>query len=355
MTDMSQRIQMEGNTFFQIGVETLPEEGKSYVIQKSDKAKAAVKLVEGTGGGGEPGPQGPQGPAGEAATITVGDVTTLNAGEQATVTNAGTTSAAVFNFGIPKGEKGDKGDQGEQGPQGDQGPQGPAGADGQDGAQGAQGPAGTNATITGATATVDNTTSDAPTCTVQLGGTESARTFAFNFVGIKGAKGDAGAQGPAGADGAAGAKGDQGEQGPAGAAATIDSISVTVDNTTSSSPTCQVTPGGTAQNRTFTFAFTGIKGAQGEQGEQGPAGSAGAAGQGVPTGGTAGQILAKVDGTNYNTQWIAAPTEPAANQLMNGTAPTVADIDSGAVTDVATLITSLNAILAQLRTRGVIA
>ena len=182
MTEMSQRIQMEGNTFFQIGVETLPEEGKSYVIQKSDKAKAAVKLVEGSGGG-EPGPQGP---AGEAATITVGDVTTLDAGQDATVTNAGTTSAAVFNFGIPKGPKGDPG-------------------------------------------------------------------------------------------------------------------------------------------------------------------------EGVPTGGTAGQILAKVDDTNYNTRWIAAPTTPAANQLMSGTAPTVGDIDSGAVTDVATLITSLNAILAQLRTRGVIA
>lgn len=110
MTDMSQRIQMEGNTFFQIGVETLPEEGKSYVIQKSDKAKAAVKLVEGSGGG-EPGPQGPQGPAGPAgaaATVTVGDVTTLDAGQDATVTNAGTTSAAVFNFGIPKGPKGTK-------------------------------------------------------------------------------------------------------------------------------------------------------------------------------------------------------------------------------------------------------
>lgn len=41
-------------------------------------------------------------------------------------------------------------------------------------------------------------------------------------------------------------------------------------------------------------------------GPQGPAGPAGANGQGVPTGGTAGQVLAKIDGTNFNTQWINA-------------------------------------------------
>lgn len=46
---------------------------------------------------------------------------------------------------------------------------------------------------------------------------------------------------------------------------------------------------------------------------------------------------------------------PATASLMNGSAPTVSDIDGGTVTDVAGLITSLNAILAQLRTRGVIA
>ena len=33
-------------------------------------------------------------------------------------------------------------------------------------------------------------------------------------------------------------------------------------------------------------------------------GPTGPAGQGVPTGGTAGQVLAKIDSTNYNTQWV---------------------------------------------------
>ena len=36
----------------------------------------------------------------------------------------------------------------------------------------------------------------------------------------------------------------------------------------------------------------------GQQGAQGPAGP------GVPAGGTAGQVLAKVDGTDYNTEWV---------------------------------------------------
>lgn len=37
---------------------------------------------------------------------------------------------------------------------------------------------------------------------------------------------------------------------------------------------------------------------------KGTAGSTGATGAGVPIGGTAGQILQKVDATNYNTQWV---------------------------------------------------
>lgn len=47
----------------------------------------------------------------------------------------------------------------------------------------------------------------------------------------------------------------------------------------------------------------GATGSQGPSGPTGATGPQGSAGQGVPTGGTAGQVLTKVDGTNYNTQW----------------------------------------------------
>ncbi len=42
----------------------------------------------------------------------------------------------------------------------------------------------------------------------------------------------------------------------------------------------------------------------GDTGPTGPAGADGADGEGVPIGGTTGQILAKVDNTDYNTEWI---------------------------------------------------
>ena len=46
------------------------------------------------------------GPTGAAATADAGTTTTLAAGQSATVTNVGTTSAAIFNFAIPQGIQG---------------------------------------------------------------------------------------------------------------------------------------------------------------------------------------------------------------------------------------------------------
>ena len=45
-------------------------------------------------------------------------------------------------------------------------------------------------------------------------------------------------------------------------------------------------------------------GAQGKQGIQGPQGDKGDTGLGIPAGGLAGQVLSKIDNTDYNTQWV---------------------------------------------------
>lgn len=101
--------------------------------------------VGATGPQGPTGPEGAKGATGAAATVQVGITTTGNAGTEASVTNSGTTGAAVFNFVIPRGDtgaKGDTGSTGEQGATGPQGPQGPKGDTGAAGAEGATGPQG---------------------------------------------------------------------------------------------------------------------------------------------------------------------------------------------------------------------
>lgn len=79
------------------------------------------------GSTGPAGPQGLTGLQGDAATITLGTVTTGTAGSSVIINNSGTSGAAIFDFTIPRG---DTGAQGVQGPQGPQGPQGDPGTPG---------------------------------------------------------------------------------------------------------------------------------------------------------------------------------------------------------------------------------
>jgi hypothetical protein len=58
---------------------------------------------------------------------------------------------------------------------------------------------------------------------------------------------------------------------------------------------------------------TGPQGPSG--GPTGPAGDPGPTGPGVPAGGTTGQVLSKVDSTDYNTQWVDSTGGAATNRV----------------------------------------
>lgn len=129
-----------------------------------------------------------------------------------TVTQLNGNANLNFSFSGLKGAKGDKGDKGDTGAKGDKGDTGATGPKGEPGATGAtgpqgpkgdtgetgpQGPAGQNGTngvtpVISATATVDGTSSQNPTCTVTKTGTDAAPSFEFAFSGIKGADGQGG-------------------------------------------------------------------------------------------------------------------------------------------------------------------
>ena len=63
----------------------------------------------------------------------------------------------------------------------------------------------------------------------------------------------------------------------------------------------------------------GPKGDKGEQGEPGPAGQDGANGQGVPAGGTTGQVLSKNSDSNYDTSWISLSQGGSSITELTGT------------------------------------
>lgn len=151
---------------------------------------------------------------------------------------------------------------------------------GTDGTNGQDGADGVTPNIS-ASASVNNT-SGIPSVVVTKTGADSAPNFDFAFSNLKGETGANGQNGVNGADGF--------------------------------SPVVTVTPitGGNSvsiQDSEDTHTFNVMNGTNGTNG------------QGVPIGGTAGQVLAKIDGTDYNTEWITPSgggyTKPNRYQSVN--------------------------------------
>ena len=67
-----------------------------------------------------------------------------------------------------------------------------------------------------------------------------------------------------------------------------------------------ISTGNPAQGPQGDVGPQGPTGPRGQTGPQGPTGPKGPTGPGVPSGGSAGQFLVKVNGTDYNTQWSDA-------------------------------------------------
>lgn len=97
------------------------------IVKDGDFGTQTIKMIVRDN---ERGPQGEQGESGQAATIAAGQAYNIPFGQQPAVMNTGTSSNAVFDFYIPRGEKGDKGDQGIPGKDGKDGTNGTNGKDG---------------------------------------------------------------------------------------------------------------------------------------------------------------------------------------------------------------------------------
>ena len=224
----------------------------------------------------------------------------LDASKRAKFQLSGITTGAIRTLSIPDkdgviatmadvapGPTGPTGPQGIQGIQGEVGPTGPQGIQGIQGPDGPQGPQG----IQGIQGLTGNT----------------------------GTTGDIGPQGPQGLQGIQGLTGDAGATGPAN----VLSIGTVTTGAAGSAAGSSIT--GTTPAQTLNLTIP-----RGDTGVQGPAG------QGVPAGGTTGQVLAKVNATDYNTVWTnAGGGGGAVIKQTTVTVPTVSVYAELVVTDAA--------------------
>lgn len=277
------------------------------VVNSDEFSTQTIRIITNAN---ERGPQGPQGEPGEAATIEAGNLYVVNP-DQGAVINTGTSSNAVFDFYIPKGEKGDQGPEGPVGPAGPVGPQGPQGEQGNQGIQGPQGEQGEQ--------------------------------------GPQGAQGIQGIQGPQGIQGEQGVQGIQGVPGkdfsiyktyasvvamkadasnvPEGSFVLIASTPEDPDNSKLYVRTSSSDPDDAFDFLTDMSGAQGIKGEQGPQGVQGPQGIQGpqgepgptySAGDGITITGTT--ISANIDPDDFFTSTDATISGTGTSITLNPTA-----------------------------------
>lgn len=249
------------------------ERGNTSEIIFDDGESLQDKYID----GGIAGPQGPQGPKGDP-------------GEQG-----------------PKGDPGEPGKQGlpgPQGPQGEQGPMGPQGPQGMKGDRGSQG--------------------------------EPGPQGIQGIQGPTGQQGEQGLQGPQGPQGEPGPKGDIGPEGPKGdrgeafriynildyeselpdPSTVTDNYAYFVNAKSETEPyedgmhqwilmqaTNKWYDNGVWNGPTGPQGPVGPQGPIGETGPTGPQGPKGDTGEGIPSGGTYGQVLMKNSNTDYDVFW----------------------------------------------------
>lgn len=183
---------------------------------------------------------GVTGPTGPSSTATVGTVTTLSPGASATVTNSGTSTAAIYNFGLPRGATGPQGATGDTGPAG---PLGPTGATGPvstepstvPGPTGPTGPQGVPITLKGSKALVENLPSTGNALNDAWIVDQDGDVYVWDGLAWYSAGQIVGATGPTGATGNTGATGPTGLTGPTGPSGVISVTGPITNSGTSTS------------------------------------------------------------------------------------------------------------------------
>lgn len=90
-----------------------PNHGLRFVIPRGNKGDKGSPGAKGDKGEqGSPGAKGDKGDTGATPNLTIGTVTTLEAGQNATASMGGTAESPVLNLGIPRGAKGEPGQGG---------------------------------------------------------------------------------------------------------------------------------------------------------------------------------------------------------------------------------------------------